>query len=753
MRINIWPVQLFVYSVQQYSIQCVMLPRVEHRRIIEARDIRIDEENADCVRPLKKPNLFRTRDTGFRKQEILERANLFKNEYDQDGISDKVLVLLVMPDDYEIRELTARLQLDECTGTAVLNRPEICLGESSSEKSLKCGAKIVNVEDRALLNPGDAWCTSPNAGSLSQPTPVRTMKDDRSVVSMNSSCENTDINTSGSGVNVGIQTKRHNGLITSPKKSKAKNDMHSWPNTSLDSKTTNKTDYDLEHAYDDRTPKHKIKSTKMSESFSMYERPIPPPRSFFQELSHELWERENKDDAIVSVITPSRNEPMKPELEIAECERELEARDAIASESIGLKSESALESDSEDSSSACDFDALREHRIHVHSSWLAVNSSYFRSLLFESRMKECTGAEFCMKVTKSEENAFLFLLKSIYDPDVLDTVQISELMTVLRLSVKFDVRFSLMKAKRVLEVRPLTLEICETIIEAVYNSGGLPDLGEVMKNVEERLLGEFEPLDDTWESEKFASLSECALRFVLGSDRLIVQSENTVFIALMHWIVTNAELNSRDVAEYSDLVNLVRFENMEPTYIHDVVRAHEVARKLHDFEMVYLKAITYHALPPKRRESNQQPRKWCEPKFPTFMWILYLEPEMFPFEVGAVSSSTKSSSFWFFGYKMHVELVLSSSQDKSSLYLVIENLAKDGSLEIAYTADVKFGEGLHNSFTCGPFVYRGNDISLYPGNFPFNNQYSLGEIKELLFGSSVPVPITFEITLDKILYD
>jgi hypothetical protein len=50
-------------------------------------------------------------------------------------------------------------------------------------------------------------------------------------------------------------------------------------------------------------------------------------------------------------------------------------------------------------------------------------------------------------------------------------------------------------------------------------------------------------------------------------------------------------------------------------------------------------------------------------------------------------------------------------------------------------------------------VYRGDGLSTPPGNYPFDERYSIGEIKEILLGSFIKVPIMFEIILEKILND
>ncbi len=714
---------------------------------------------------------LRKKDTSYSMGEIEQRANLFKDEFNQEDVHDRVLVLQVMPDDYEMRELTARLdEMSERTSTtanevkskAYVGTP----GESSSVMSASRFYIDRHTEDRvreqsvigldsAVKSDRRYSDTAKEDTTLYAESPIAEFRNPSGIEINLSNATDVASNVSeGESGCVDAESVSYWNESKSERSDASRNsdcDM-AYEGHHYTAETNKPSHYNLVEASDcmAETDGEAIDHSEVYSSMSG--KPTPRPRTFFQNENYGFPENErrlNVDNFAIESGSAKVESVFaygeKTELESVEYATGLDARNETQS-SVVVESEPSV------SASACDVHVLREHRIYVHACWLALNSRYFRSLLFESGMRECTSAKFCMKVTESEEDAFLLLLRSIYDPDVLDTIEINQLMNVLRLSVKYDVRFSTVKAKRVLEVIPLTLDVCETIIEA-KNSGGLPDISKVMKNVEVRLLGEFEPLDETWESEKFATLSEHALRFILGSDLLIVQSENTVFIALMQWITKNAEVYG-DITEYSDLLNLVRFELMRPTYIHDVVRGHETATQLDDFDAVYLKAITYHALPPKRRGVQcLKQRQWCPPKSPTFMWILYPEPEMFSFDENTSCNSTQSSSFWYFGYKMHLRLDLSTCQDESCLYLVVENLVDDGSIQIVYDVDVKFGEGLHKSFTCDSFLYRGNDLSSPPGNYPFNETYSLGEIKEILLGSSITVPITFEITLEKMLQD
>ena len=84
---------------------------------------------------------------------------------------------------------------------------------------------------------------------------------------------------------------------------------------------------------------------------------------------------------------------------------------------------------------------LREHKVHVHSLWLSVQSTYFRSLLHSSGMKETHDTKVHIKISESEEHAHLNLLQAMYDGEILNDKTIDELLAVLELADKYDVKF------------------------------------------------------------------------------------------------------------------------------------------------------------------------------------------------------------------------------------------------------------------------------------------------------------------------
>ena len=257
------------------------------------------------------------------------------------------------------------------------------------------------------------------------------------------------------------------------------------------------------------------------------------------------------------------------------------------------------------SDSPGDFDQpLRQHRIHIHTFWLSIQSPYFRSLFYSSGMKENLDKGLHVKVSESEENAYLILLEAMYCGDVLNDKTVGELLAVLEVANKCDLKFIFKKCKYVLQKNATTFEVSTQMMQVIKVKHDMSDVEELATTIGLVLAKEFSPLDNNWKSEKFTNLSQPSLKYLLSRDDLTVQCENTVFHALMYWM----EQNEIDPATTSDLLCVVRFKLMMVDYLYNVVKDHVIASKMPKYDELFLNAMIYHALPaPQKKLLREQP--------------------------------------------------------------------------------------------------------------------------------------------------
>jgi hypothetical protein len=332
---------------------------------------------------------------------------------------------------------------------------------------------------------------------------------------------------------------------------------------------------------------------------------------------------------------------------------------------------------------------LRQHKIYVHSFWLSIQSPYFRSLFHSSGMKENQEKEVHLKISESEENAHLILVEAMYRDDVLGDKTADELLAVLELANKYDLKFVFKKCKYILQTNPIPFELSTKIMHVIKVKHDMNDVEDLLEILQPVLVKEFSPLDENWQSDKFTSLSEVCLEYVLGSDNLIVASENTVFHALMYWIEQN-EVDPASLEETNDLLAVVRSKLITIDYLYNVVKNHPIASKMPKFSEFYHGGLAYHALPSEQKKLFQEkPVTRKEAEGPIIQHTFVVKEVDFE-SVVANGSELNSETFWACGYQISVG-IKPSSNDMLYPYMIVHNLEKESYVPLKF-AFLKEGE-------------------------------------------------------------
>ena len=311
---------------------------------------------------------------------------------------------------------------------------------------------------------------------------------------------------------------------------------------------------------------------------------------------------------------------------------------------------------------------LRQHKIFVHCSWLAVQSKYFRSL-FYSGMKESSIKEVHVKVSECEEATHLMLLEAIYKADILNDAAVEELLAVLELADKYDVKFVFKKCKYVLQTRVKTLDICKQVMHVIKEKHSFEDVEDLTATMQVTMGQNFTPLENHWETEKFTSQSQPFVKYLLASSDLQTGSENTVFLALMHWMEVN-NVDPVSLEKDSGLLKSVRFEEITIDYLYNVVRVHPTASKMPGFQDLMLQGMTYHALSPELKQRLGEeitPRqRQINIGIVQYTWTIS-KTQLFTYNNSICINSEK---FWLWGYKAYMQLQFYSGSTSSPNYSV-----------------------------------------------------------------------------------
>ena len=410
---------------------------------------------------------------------------------------------------------------------------------------------------------------------------------------------------------------------------------------------------------------------------------------------------------------------------------------------------------SKPASDPSNIDILKQHKFFVHGSWLALQSSYFRSLFF-SGMKESNSKEVHVKISQSEEKAHLQLLEAMYKVDTLDNVDVDELLIVLELAHKYDAKFAFRKCKYALQATELSLQTCEKIMCFIKIEHNMTDVEDLAATLQTFLAHEFSPLDKTWQTTSFGNLSQTSLKYLLSSNELITQSENTVFHALMHWLQFN-ELVPTSSDQQTPLLSVIRFELMPVDYLYNVVQHHPIAAKMADFNRLYLNGVTYHALTSEIKERlTVKPikRTAISEDIVQYTWnILNNKIE----ESVSTQEELKSDEFWCCGYKMQLSLanVSLKGQDHNSrrkytgnLGLQTNELASESAFRVEWTSTGKtfskkllqhtFSADSMKSCLCLNFTLDSDRVNTtMSSGFTFGTQTAAPSFGGLNFGGSL----------------
>ena len=98
-----------------------------------------------------------------------------------------------------------------------------------------------------------------------------------------------------------------------------------------------------------------------------------------------------------------------------------------------------------------------------------------------------------MKVSECEEATHLMLLEAIYKADILNDATVEELLAVLELADKYDVKFVFKKCKYVLQTRVKTLDICKQVMYVIKEKHSFEDVEDLATTMQVT-MGQILPL-------------------------------------------------------------------------------------------------------------------------------------------------------------------------------------------------------------------------------------------------------------------
>lgn len=234
----------------------------------------------------------------------------------------------------------------------------------------------------------------------------------------------------------------------------------------------------------------------------------------------------------------------------------------------------------------------------------------------------------------------------------------------------------------------------------------------LLQAAREQLAERFRDLDQMWQTDDLDELSARGIAAVLSSDHLHVQTENTVFQALVKWVSKSPDERKPYL---EDLLPLVRLPHMTVNFLRDVVRNSSLCKEVSGFDEALFEAMTYHALDPVLRKleaTSVPPPRFSSSASPITFGIA---EGTFSSCVDNISGLRKkgnrlSKKYYLGGYFFYMNTKVNN--DNMSLFLMVDEastgLPRQYCIPVQYVFSIKnYDTGNYDRKSSYQVIYRG----------------------------------------------
>lgn len=191
--------------------------------------------------------------------------------------------------------------------------------------------------------------------------------------------------------------------------------------------------------------------------------------------------------------------------------------------------------------------------LHVNSLTLAANSEVLRRKLEE--WSDGDSRELHLEVTPGEERTLEALVRFCYTKQIPFNRD-KDVLRLMQLADRFLMEDCVRRCATLLNQIPhdlLSLETCYRFLRLPAGLYGHKPFSRLMQRGLARLVEEFGDLDEVWTDEErqaaFLAMPLEALQILLSTPLLRVTTENTVFVAVSHWMHNAMSQSLLDDAE------------------------------------------------------------------------------------------------------------------------------------------------------------------------------------------------------------
>uniref|UniRef100_M8CCM3 Kelch repeat and BTB domain-containing protein 8 n=1 Tax=Aegilops tauschii TaxID=37682 RepID=M8CCM3_AEGTA len=168
---------------------------------------------------------------------------------------------------------------------------------------------------------------------------------------------------------------------------------------------------------------------------------------------------------------------------------------------------------------------LREKNIHINSAILASRSPFFLKF-FSNGMKESDQTNPTIRITDSEENAFMELLSYMYSGK-LTTAEPTRLLDILMAADKFEVLSCMRHCSQLLISLPMTTESALLYIDHPCSVSMVNEVRPLIDASKEFLANKFK--------SELMNISLAGIEAIFSSTDIQVETEDDVYYFMLDW--------------------------------------------------------------------------------------------------------------------------------------------------------------------------------------------------------------------------
>ena len=239
----------------------------------------------------------------------------------------------------------------------------------------------------------------------------------------------------------------------------------------------------------------------------------------------------------------------------------------------------------------------------VHSLVLCINSVYFKSLILNSGMKETTEKDIIIKVNFGKGKYLVLLINSFYDPDILSSLKVFDLLQLLEVADMFlsdpIIIHGLHLLKRMKVSSVYSWHLILEHMQKFHCMGTVPTTETytiLTHTCSDFLVKTFHCLESNLERHGvFNEMSLICLMMLLISKKPFLFHENSLVHFILSWL--SADVDRQTDENIKILLNECCYEQMSPEYLTKFLTPnHPIFSIWKGWSGWHYKAVCHHAL-------------------------------------------------------------------------------------------------------------------------------------------------------------